>query len=251
MTKPTKPKPIAYELIPRQSDLGRGLYARLDGILERHHEDLWNHGARIALAWAKAWKPDVDGRWILGKCKKATDLDRELAPFDFVILLNREFWQNPRVTDVQRDALLDHECCHGAIVRDQRGEPREDEAGRVVFRIRKHDVEEFRDVVARHGLYKADLVDFARGLAEAQRAIVGGFVGYTTLRDLLRTVGVELALEAIVAWPEKDREDVAIWARMRSQDGAKVNLELGTLPAVVAAALREAGQKIAPAQTAH
>jgi hypothetical protein len=88
------------------------MYERLYRIVADHHEDLDRTNVRIALAWATSWKPDVDGRLTLGKCKKATDLDRELAPYDFVILLNRDFWQNPRVTDVQRQALLDHELMH-------------------------------------------------------------------------------------------------------------------------------------------
>jgi hypothetical protein len=128
-----KQKTIAYQLISPESESGRPLYDRLEALVDRHHEDISHASARIALAWAKNWKPDVDGRLTLGKCKKATDLDRELAPWDYVILLNREWWLHPRTTEAQREAVLDHECCHMAISVDKEtGEPLYDDRGRNV-----------------------------------------------------------------------------------------------------------------------
>lgn len=160
--KKAKTKKVAYELIGEGTDSGTPMYLLLHDLVTEHHEHL--RDARIALAWAKAWKPDVDGRLVLGKCKKASDLDRELAAFDFVILLNKGFWQDFDVTDAQRRALLDHELCHAAVAYDQLGEPIEDERGRKVYRIRKHDIEEFAVIVERHGCYKRDLETFAAAL---------------------------------------------------------------------------------------
>lgn len=160
-----KPKRVSYELIARDSVVGHPMYTMLDGLVSAHHEDL--RDARIALAWCTSWKPDVDGRVTLGKCKKASDLDRELAAFDFVILLRRVFWRDERVLDPQRSALLDHELCHAARKFDDNGEPVIDERQRPVYRIRKHDIEEFTDIVARHGCYKADLEAFAAALRRA------------------------------------------------------------------------------------
>lgn len=164
-----KPAKVSYELITRDSVIGHPMYALLDTLVRKHHGHLGP--ARIALAWCTSWKPDVDGRVILGQCKKASDLDREVAPFDFVILLRRMFWASELVSDAQREALLDHELCHAQRKHDSRGEPVEDERGRPVFRVRKHDIEEFTDVVKRHGCYKRDLETFAmairlRGIAD-------------------------------------------------------------------------------------
>src|SRR4051812_39232899 len=97
MKRPKKigaPKSLSYVLIPAKSEIGAPMYDRLYQLIADHHEDLDRTNVRIALAWCTSWKPDADGRLTLGKCKKATDLDRELAPYDFVILLNRDFWQN-------------------------------------------------------------------------------------------------------------------------------------------------------------
>jgi Putative phage metallopeptidase len=164
--KRPKAKKVSYHLIPRTDDLfGGAMYGLLDELVEQHHEDL--RFARIALAWCTSWNPDVDGRVILGKCRKASDLDRELAAFDFVILLRKAFWTHLSVSDAQRRALLDHELCHAALKLDVNGEPVEDERGRRVYRVRKHDLEEFVVVVERHGMYTRDLEVFAAALRRA------------------------------------------------------------------------------------
>ena len=159
-------RPLAYQVIPRDHVTSHAMYALLDELVQAHHEEL--REARIALAWALRWKPDTDGITKLGQCKKASELDRQLHDFDFVILLKRSFWIDERVTDEQRAALLDHELCHGRLQRDRETNlPKRDGAGRLLYRIRKHDVEEFREIVERHGTWKGDLEAFAGSLRRA------------------------------------------------------------------------------------
>jgi hypothetical protein len=159
-------KRVTYELIKPDTIIGQPIYAMLRNLVDAHHQEL--EQAKIALAWCTSWRPDVDGRVTLGKCKKASDLDRELVAFDFIILLRKAFWQDSRVSVEQRVALLDHELCHAAVrVDDRTGDPVTDERGRIVYRMRKHDVEEFADVVRRHGIYKSDLEVFAAALRQA------------------------------------------------------------------------------------
>jgi len=160
-----KPKKVSYELIEPTSEVGGPIYERMLRLIEQHHDELTD--ARIALAWNTAWKPDVDGRCKLGMCKKASDLDRELAAFDFVIILRREFWFHAQVNDNQRNALLDHELMHATVKLDSTGDPVHDERGRVIYRIRKHDIEEFGAIVARYGLYKRDLQWFVEQVPKA------------------------------------------------------------------------------------
>jgi hypothetical protein len=162
MAKAKKTKRVSYELIPRESVIGQTMYRLLDQLVAEHHDEVST--ARIALAWCTSWKPDVDGRVVLGKCKKASDLDRELAAYDFIILLSRAFWLDDRIQDAQRIALLDHELCHAAVKLDDNGHPMEDEKGRTVYRMRKHSIEEFTEIVQRHGCYKGDLEGFAAAL---------------------------------------------------------------------------------------
>ncbi len=162
MKKLRKAKKVHYELIERGSIVGHGMYQLLDDLVASHHPEL--RDARVALAWCTSWKPDPDGRLVLGKCKRASDLDREFAPFDFVILLLHGFWTHEKVTATQRAALLDHELCHAAVKHDEHGGEMRDERGRIVYRTRKHDIEEFTEIVDRYGTYTRDLEVFARAL---------------------------------------------------------------------------------------
>ena len=60
---------------------------------------------------------------------------------------------------------MDHELCHASVRCDKNsGEPMVDERNRLIYRIRKHDIEEFADIVERHGTYKRDLELFAQAL---------------------------------------------------------------------------------------
>lgn len=159
-----KKKPVSYQLVQPGSDAGEPMYEMLAELVAAHHDDLSKTNARIALAWNLSWQQDVDGRVTLGKCKKATDLDRELYAYDFVILLNMSFWQDADVKESQRRALLDHELMHAQVKLDEDGEYAIDIRNRYVYRIRKHDIEEFSAIVARHGTYKRDLEVFYAAL---------------------------------------------------------------------------------------
>jgi putative metallopeptidase len=167
-----KPKRLAYELIRDEpGSIGRQAYVMLRELISAFRRDLVD--ARIALAWCTSWKPDADGRVTIGKCRKASDLDRELMEYDFIILLSRTFWLDLEVTDQQRRALLDHELMHAAVKCTESGDPEEDAKGRIVYRVRKHDIEEFADTVRRHGIYRGDLDHFAAALrAAAMRGYV-------------------------------------------------------------------------------
>lgn len=240
MKRPKKvgaPKAVSYVLILASSDIGGPMYERLYQCVADHHGDLDRTNVRVALAWATSWKPDVDGRLTLGKCKKASDLDRELAPYDFCILLNQEFWLNPRVTDAQRQALLDHELMHAAVVYDEDGEIKHDERGRACYRIRKHDIEEFADIVARHGCYKRDLEEFARAIVRAEHATGTAWVGYTRVHEALKAVRLDVPVPVIATWDEDDRREVLAWALLRYEAGGlAANVTLSqTMPPCLAA----------------
>ncbi len=167
-----KPKRVNYRLISEDN----GAYELLERALEWHGDLLQ---AKIALAWKLHTKEDKDGRIVLGRCVKVSPLNREFIPFDFVIVLNSDYWD--RFAENQRLALLDHELCHAAEALTLDGEQITDEAGRKAWRCRKHDIEEFRSVVERHGLYKLDLERFAEAIRRSKKA------------PLLETIHVEVS----------------------------------------------------------
>ena len=237
MKKLKRPKTVTYVLIPQETEIGRPMYELLYSIIDEHHDELSKTNVRVALAWSLAWKADVDGRITLGKCKKASDLDRELAPFDFVILLNRDFWLNSRVTEIQRRALLDHELMHAAVAYDENGDIKTDDRGRTCYRVRKHDLEEFRDIAARYGCWKSDIESFAIALRRAENTTSGSWVGYTALQETLREIGVVVDKHVIAEWQDAERREVMTWALLRAPEkGETVNAAFSpSMPACLAA----------------
>jgi hypothetical protein len=157
------PKKVNIHLIPTEGEYG-GIYVLMRELITAHHEHLLD--ARIALAWRHGLKPNKDGQLVLGKAHKASDLSRELAAYDFVIMLNFDAWIQMEAP--MRRALVDHELCHCQVAMDG-DKVQMDTKGRKVYRIRKHDIEEFREIVARHGTYKKDLEDFVKAATKRNR----------------------------------------------------------------------------------
>ena len=89
-----KPKKVPFELIlPGQVFLSGQPYELLAEIRAEQHFDVAE--ARIGLAWRKGTKPNADGKIVLGRCVLINGLHRELVDYDFVIVLNKEFWEDP------------------------------------------------------------------------------------------------------------------------------------------------------------
>jgi len=158
---------VKVELIPPRKD-GQLTppYEMMRSIRKKNHHH--SRKAKIALAWRKDIKPDKDGHILLGKCIKASDLQRELSEYDFVILLNRDAWEHEKFGHKRQRALLDHELCHVGVVY-RHGKRLKNDHGKYVFRTRKHDVEEFSEIVSRHGVWKHDLEIFAEALLGYKR----------------------------------------------------------------------------------
>ena len=167
---PKRQKAVTVKLLEEQhGGKQTAAYRIMDELIDAHHSHLQD--AKIAIAWRFGWKADPDGICRLGQAKKGSDLDRELHGYDFVILLHHEAW-NKVLSEAQQKALMDHELCHCEVSKDSNGEPKVDERGRTVFRIRKHDIEEFREVVSRHGCYKADLEEFVAAARQEDRPLL-------------------------------------------------------------------------------
>jgi hypothetical protein len=169
VSKPKKRKAVNFRIIA-EMDGGEMTepYRLLGEVREANHSDI--REARVALAWRVKEKSDKDGRLVLGRCIKVSDLYREFADFDFIIALNQEVWDSIDFDRTRKVALLDHELCHAAPEYDEEsGEHKTDERGRYLFRTRKHDIEEFVEIVHRHGCYKHDLEVFAQTLLERKK----------------------------------------------------------------------------------
>lgn len=154
-------KKVSIKLVKRERDKKvASVYVFLESMLEAHHPHLAD--AKFAIAWRYGWKPDVDGRVKMVSVKKGSDLDHELHGYDFVVLVNHELWNSSGFDASQCEALMDHALCRCEVSRDRNGEPQSDETGRTVYRLRRPDIEEFKEIIARHGMYTTALTEFAQ-----------------------------------------------------------------------------------------
>lgn len=169
--KPTKRKKVTVRIIKeKHAGAITEPHQLLAEIRQREHAHLAE--AKIGLAWRSGWRSDTDGHIKMGQCRKSTDLDREMyAGFDFVILLNEEAWGG--LNTAQKTALIDHELCHAALSMDSNGEPKYNDRDRLCCRVKKHDCEEFKCIVERHGLWTQDLADIATAaINDAKRPLL-------------------------------------------------------------------------------
>lgn len=127
------------------------------GLIKRHHPAL---GDAPVVYVFRTPAQRTKGRLVLGSARKVSGLNAFLAamasgePVDgdadhsfFVMEIAEEEWDE--ASRSERIALVDHELCHMGV----------DEDGRLF--IRGHDLEEFIDVVRRHGLWREDVAEFA------------------------------------------------------------------------------------------
>jgi len=78
--------------------------------------------------------------------------------YDFVIVIAEDIWSH--LADERKRALIDHELCHCRF-----------EDGKAS--IRAHDVEEFSQIVERHGLWNQDLYLIAPKIEKAAQLELG------------------------------------------------------------------------------
>jgi len=163
-----KLRKLPYQIIkPEKTVISGQPYELLAEVRAEQHFDCAE--ARIALAWRKGLKPNADGHLVLGRCVKLNDPQREMVPYDYVMEVNKEVWEEPVLGRDKKLALLDHEMCHTAPLLDADGDRVRDTKGRLCWRVRGHDIEEFREIVGRHGCYKRDLEMFAEALLKRKK----------------------------------------------------------------------------------
>ena len=124
-----------------------------DDLIRQHHQSLLD--ARIGILFRDV-APVSNGKVTWGKASKVDAkwqplLKREL---DFIIWLAYDVWRTV-LDHKQRVALLDHELCHCTM---EDGEPK----------MRAHDIEEFSEIVERHGLWRNDLEQMYEAMQQSR-----------------------------------------------------------------------------------
>jgi len=153
-------------------------------LIEAHHVHL--RGARIGFIFrdtaAYTGAPPHQKR-VLGKAAKVSPRDKVYSSLDFVIWLAEDFWLG-EATDDMRRALLDHELCHCAF--DEETEE---------WKLRQHDIEEFKEIIERHGLWSSALWEAAGVLAAAAQQVLPGFEAAAHAKNIHALGGELVAVE--------------------------------------------------------
>jgi len=111
----------------------------------------------------------TDEKVVAGMCVRVDDRNYTIHSFDFVIEIAQDVWDEASVDF--RVALMDHELGHVGIRYDEEGEPvRDPETERLKTYSKKHDIEEFEEVLERHGAYHKALREFLAAFARSKAA---------------------------------------------------------------------------------
>lgn len=144
-----------------------------DLIAEHHHHLVDNGDVRIEYLFCDP-PPKSKGETVWGRARKVTGIGAWLAaeeppddndhhdpePF-FIIEIAEAVWN---VLDhAGRKALLDHELCHLEVTIDDDGDAK--------LSLAAHDVEEFEQVIRRHGLWRDNVRRFVKVGADTGRQL--------------------------------------------------------------------------------
>lgn len=124
-------------------------------LIPEFHRHLEN--ATIAYLFTDA-KRTKNKKIVLGTAKKTSPMEHFLSQrqdaegADFILMFGIEEWF--KLSESQRIALVDHELAHCTVdYNEETDEPS--------WAIRSHDVEEFAEIIERHGLWEPNLEQFA------------------------------------------------------------------------------------------
>lgn len=112
----------------------------VESVMKRYHEHL--EDAEIGILFRDE-APKSGSHVTFAQAKRVKDDDRAAGlPYDFIIWFAEDQWD--RLTDAQREALVDHELCHLDM---------KEKDGILRPVMLDHDITEFNCIIERHGLW--------------------------------------------------------------------------------------------------
>lgn len=139
-------------------------------IIAQYHPHL--HGIKIRFVFRETARKS-GGKEVLGTASKVSGRNAFFAAPGalssvgkefFVIELAEDKWDE--LSDDQKKALVDHELCHC--------DTEDDPQGGLKLVLRSHDVEEFEEIIRRHGLWSENTKSFASAIDPKQLTILDG-----------------------------------------------------------------------------
>jgi len=124
----------------KYSEASTELIHLAEDLISKYHPAL--EEARIAFVFQDE-ATETDGRVELAKTSKVPPKMQPLLEYDFLIVIAEDEWM--RIASKAHEALIEHELCHcgGDALNG--------------WKIRHHDIEEFREVIERYGAWNAAL----------------------------------------------------------------------------------------------
>lgn len=105
---------------------------------------------------------------VAGRCIRVDDRHWAIHHYDFLIEIALDVWS--QANDDFKRALMDHELGHiGMELTEEGGPIRDESTGRLKVRCKMHDIEEFEDVLERHGAYHKKLREFLDAFARHKK----------------------------------------------------------------------------------
>lgn len=162
----------------RYDEADREAVERMTAIRDKYHPEL--SAIRIGLLVIYDDEEDKQvlkhgGYPAAALARIVSERDRAAGMCDAQIIIDQSTYR--RMTEKQRDALLDHELNHFEIAHDKDGAPRMDTNERPKLKIRKHDHQFgwFDAIADRHGEHSVE-VRQARELVDATGQLYFDFV---------------------------------------------------------------------------
>lgn len=147
----TKQEPTQYD------KCGEEIEEMARELIRTDHTDLISN-CKVCYLW-KNKEITKKGQNVGATAEKCSAKMKALTDYDFIITLSYPTWQE--LSDVARQALLDHELEH--LFCDENDE------GEMKCKILPHDTEEFNSIIERHGLWREELKKIAQSIKKAEK----------------------------------------------------------------------------------
>ena len=113
-----------------------------DEVIKEQQSLHWLLSLGVRIAYVESAKPKTnEGKAVLGECIKVEEVYQVFCPYDFIIVIYAP--NTYHLTDEQKKILLHHELLHCDFNETKKG---------TKFKVRPHDIEEFREIIDNHGL---------------------------------------------------------------------------------------------------
>ena len=141
----------------------------------------------LYLANTKPLGEDEDPRKhdVTAKCMKAPRLWHDVTGYDVAIWVREAIWK--KLDEGERRGVLLHELLHVEVTRDKDDQPK--------LAIRKHDVEDFTDVIRYYGPIAGDSGSYVRAAALFSGQPVPLHPATAGLQRLANEMGTDITLE--------------------------------------------------------